>query len=67
MNSVLNNPGDDKNQGQTMAGKPIEKLDTNTPEMDYLLEIYGMGNAVNVSRLLIIATFEINVLSASKL
>ena len=54
MNSVLNNQGDDKNQGQTMTGKPTEKMDTNTPEMDYLLEIYGMGNAVKVSRSLII-------------
>ena len=49
MNSVLNNPGYNKNQRQTMAAKPIQKVDTNTPEMDYLLEIYGMGNAVNVS------------------
>ena len=59
MYAILNNPGDGKNQGQTMAGKPIEKMDTNTPELDYLLEIYGMGNAVNVSRLVIIETFKI--------
>ena len=66
MKSVINNLGNDKNQSQTMTAKPIEKMDTNTPEMDYLLEIYGMGNAVNVSSLLIFETLKMKYLSTSK-
>ena len=33
----------------TMAGLDIKKIDTNTPDMDYLLEIYGMSNSTFVS------------------
>ena len=65
MYAILNNPGDDKNQHQTMTAKPIAKMDTNTPEMDYLLEIYGMGNAANVSSLLIFETLKIKYLPTS--
>ena len=34
-----------------MAG--VQTIDTNTPEMDYLLEIYGMGNATHVSNCIV--------------
>ena len=66
MNSVINNPGNDKKPRETMTAKLVEKMDTNTPEMDYLLEIYGMGNVVNVSGLLIFGTLKIKYLSTSK-
>ena len=32
-----------------MARQITEKVNTNTPDLDYLLRIYGMGTAVHVS------------------
>lgn len=35
----------------TMASANIQQIDTNTPDMDYLLEIYGMSAATQVRNL----------------
>ena len=37
-----------------MAEHDIQRIDTNTPEMDYLLQLYGIGTATHVSQILIL-------------
>ena len=37
-----------------MAERDAKRIDTNTPEMDHLLQIYGMGTATHVSEILVL-------------